>query len=301
MASCSRFGYLADRACNSPVLQLISCFRQITCCRIFYFCRQLHPGEAQVGLDLMAIESGKPSRFLYDMSRILAGCLLLVASATAAQQNFINVPSGEVTKAGKFFFQQQLNFNEIIQSNTTLDYGLGKGFEIGLNVLGLNYVEKSNSLFLNDRNDRDPYDPLLTVNGLKQFEVTENFLLAIGTQFGMNVDFDNRYRPANLTYLNFRLQNVLGGHSVFVAGPYFNSRHYGGAGNRVGGWLAAEVPLAEKWHVMGESVVGDNAISYSSFGVIFFPRPRIPLTLGVQIPNTTDNAYALVFELTITP
>lgn len=236
------------------------------------------------------------------MSRLfLVWWLVLAASAVVAQQNFINVPSGEVTKAGKFFFQQQLNFNEIIQSNTTLDYGLGKGFEIGLNVLGLNYVEKSNSLFLNDRNDRDPYDPLLTVNALKQFEVTEVFSLALGTQVGVNVDFDNRYRPANLSYLNARFQNLLWEHSVFVAGTYYNSSHYGGAGNRVGGWLAAEIPLAEKWHVMGESVIGNNAISYTSLGFIFFPRPRIPLTLGVQIPNTANNAYALVFEFTITP
>lgn len=227
--------------------------------------------------------------------------LLLAASAGVAQQNFINVPSGEATKAGKLFFQQQLNFNEIIQSNTTIDYGLGNGFEIGLNVLGLNYVEKTNSLFLNDRNDRDPYDPLLTVNALKQFELSEIVSLALGTQIGVNVDFDNRYRPANLTYLNARFQDVIWEDCLFVAGTYYNSRHYGGAGNRVGGWVAAEVPLAEKWHVMGESVIGDNAISYSSVGVIFYPRPRIPLTLGVQIPNTAHNAYALVFEFTITP
>lgn len=226
---------------------------------------------------------------------------MLAAGTGIAQQNFINVPSGEATKGGKLFFQQQLNFNEIIQSNTTIDYGLGKGFEIGVNVLGLNYVEKSNSLFLNDRDDRDPYNPLLTVNALRQFEITDMFSFSIGTQMGVNVDFDNRYRPANLSYVNATFQNLLGDQSVLVAGAYYNSRHYGGVGNRVGGWVAAEVPLAEKWHVMGESVLGNNAICYTSFGVIFFPRPRVPLTLGVQIPNTPNNAYALVFEFTITP
>lgn len=241
------------------------------------------------------------SRFLYSMNKSFAGWLLLVASAAVAQQNFINVPSGEVTKAGKFFFQQQLNFNEIIQSNTTIDYGLGKDFEIGLNVLGVDYAEKSNSLFLNDRNDRDPYDPLLTVNGLKQFELSETFSLSIGTQIGVNVDFDRRYRPANLTYLNARLQDWLWENFLLVAGAYYNSKHYGGAGNRMGGWAAAELPVTEKWRVMGESVFGNNAISYTSFGIIFLPRPHIPLTLGLQIPNTPSNAYALVFELTITP
>lgn len=226
---------------------------------------------------------------------------VLTASTTWAQQNFINVPSGEITKTKKLFFQQQFNFNEIIQSNTTVDYGLGKGFELGLNVLGLDYAEKTHSLFLNDTNDRDPYDPLVTLNTLKQFELNENISLSIGTQIGVNVDFDNKVRPANLTYLNIRFTDVIQDNWVLVAGPYYNSKHYGGEGNRVGCWLATEVPLGTKWHVMGESVIGNNAISYSSFGVIFFPKPRIPLTLGIQIPNTTHNAYALVFELTITP
>lgn len=218
-----------------------------------------------------------------------------------AQQNFINVPSGEVTQPKKFFFQEQLNFNEIIQSNTTVDYGLGKGFEIGVNILGLDYVQKSNSFFLNDTNDRDPYDPLLTVNGLKQIELSEKISFSIGTQIGVNVDFDNKVRPANLSYVNIRFNHVIWENCLLVAGPYYNSKHYGGAGNRVGGWLAAEIPFTPKWRIMGESVIGDNAISYSSVGIIFLPRPHIPLTLGVQIPNTTNNAYALVFELTITP
>lgn len=217
------------------------------------------------------------------------------------QQNFINVPSGEVTKAKKFFFQQQFNFNEIIQSNTTIDYGLGNGFEIGINILGLDYVQKSNSFFLNDTNDRDPYDPLLTVNALKQLEVNEKISFSFGTQIGVNIDFDNRVNPANLTYLNVRFSDIFWKNCVLVAGPYYNSQHYGGAGNRIGGWLAVEVPLTNKWHILGESIVGDNAISYSSFGVVFFPRPRVPLTLGVQVPNTVNNAYACVVELTFTP
>lgn len=231
----------------------------------------------------------------------LSWLLLFATNFLMAQQNFINVPSGEVTQARKFFVQEQLNFNEIIQSNTTVDYGLGHGFEIGINILGVDYVQRSNSFFLNDTNDRDPYDPLLTVNGLKQFELSKRISLSLGTQVGVNVDFDNNVRPANLSYVNIRFNDVLWEHCVFVAGPYYNSKHYGGAGNRVGGWLAAEVPLSSKWHIMGESVMGNNAISYSSFGLIFFPRPRIPLTLGVQVPNTSNNAYALVFELTITP
>lgn len=227
--------------------------------------------------------------------------LLLLSSMAVAQQNFINVPSGEATKAKGFFFQQQFNFNEIIQSNTTIDYGLGKGFEIGINILGLDYAQKSNSIFLNDTNDRDPYDPLVTVNGLKQVELNETISLGFGTQIGVNVDFDNRVKAANLIYLNVSFQNLIWDKCVLVVGPYYNSNHYGGAGNRVGGWIAAEIPVRTKWHMLCESIVGSNAISYSSFGIVFYPKPKIPLTVGVQIPNTSTNAYAVVAEFTLIP
>ena len=96
-------------------------------------------------------------------------CVLIIVPFVAkGQQNFINVPSSEVTKKGQVFFQQQFNFNELVQANSTFDYGLGKGFEAGFNVLGLNYNERRQSFFNNDTNDSDPYNPLIAFNMLKQ-------------------------------------------------------------------------------------------------------------------------------------
>jgi hypothetical protein len=218
-----------------------------------------------------------------------------------AQQNFINVPSSEATKKGKLFFQQQLNFNELLQSNTTLDLGLGKGFEAGINVLGLNYKEKTSSFFLNDTNDRDPYNPLVTVNALKQFELNEKVSFTAGGQAGINFDFDRKEEVAGLLYSNFRLQDVLVQNSCFIAGLYYNTQHYGGEGNRLGVWAGTEIPIVPNFHLMAESVIGNSAICYTSVGVVYYPLKRMPLTLGLQIPNTKRNAYALVFELTFVP
>jgi hypothetical protein len=227
--------------------------------------------------------------------------LIFTVHLNYAQQNFINVVSGEATEKHKIFFQQQLNINEIIQANTTIDYGLGKGWEIGLNLLGLDYAEKSHSLFLNDTNDRDPYDPLITINGMKQWELTSKTSLAIGSQAGVNFDFDKKERFASLAYANVRLEDLLLENSLLVAGPYYNSQHYGGRGNRVGAWVATEIPFNTHLHLLAESILGNNAISYTSLGIVYYPVRRVPLTLGIQIPNTKTNAYALVFELTITP
>ncbi len=65
--------------------------------------------------------------------RWLAAVLLLggFAADSSAQQNLFNVPSAEITPKNALFFQQQTNFNRTIQSNTTISYGFGNGFEGG--------------------------------------------------------------------------------------------------------------------------------------------------------------------------
>lgn len=226
---------------------------------------------------------------------------IFIYLSSKAQQNFINVPSAEVTLKHKLFFQQQLNFNELIQSNSTLDFGLGKGFEVGANVLGLNFNNKQKSFLNNDSTDTDPYNPLVLLNGLKQFELSEHASIAIGSQFGVNFTDNKKKSKAGLTYINFRLTDLLFKNSTFVIGSYFNSIHYGGHGNRLGAWVGTEIPVTNNFHFMAESVIGDNALCYTSVGVIYYPYKWMPLTLGVQIPNTKNNAYSIVFEFTIIP
>jgi hypothetical protein len=218
-----------------------------------------------------------------------------------SQQNFINVPSSELTKKHKLFFQQQINFNELIQSNTTLDFGLGKGFEIGVNVLGVNFSENRVSIIKNDTNDRDPFNPLITLNGLKRIDIDEKVSISFGTQFGFNYSLNKNRRKALLGYGNLSFKDVLFKDCNLVLGTYYNSMHYGGNGNRLGVWGAAEIPIVHKLHFLAETILGNNAISYTSLGFVYYPIKRMPLTFGVQIPNTKRNAYSLVFELTIVP
>lgn len=235
------------------------------------------------------------------MKKIVLLFALLNSTLFHGQQNFINVPSAEVTTKRKLFFQQQINCNELIQSNSTLDYSLGKGFETGINLLGLNFSDKNKSFLNTDTNDRDPYNPLVLLNGLKQMELSKRISLAAGTQFGINFTDHKKRTNASLTYVNFRLTDWLMKNSCFVLGSYCNSRHYGGTGNRVGIWAGSEIALKPNIHVMAESIIGSNALCYTSLGIIYYPIKKMPLTLGIQIPNTKHNAYSIVFELTIIP
>lgn len=233
--------------------------------------------------------------------RSLVLFIFFIGLKVFAQQNFINVPSSEVTKSKKLFFQQQINFNELIQSNTTIDYGLGRGFEVGMNVLGLNFSKKRKSFLKNDTNDVDPYNPLVLINGLKQIKFTEKCSMAIGSQLGLNFRKNRNTYEAALIYTNILVEDIFLKGSKYVGGIYFNSRHYGGRGDRIGGWIATELPVYDKLHVMAESIYGNNALSYTSLGLIYYPKPYLPLTFGFQVPNVKRNSYAIVFELTYVP
>lgn len=228
--------------------------------------------------------------------------LFCFTNSASGQQNFINVPSSEVTKSKGLFFQQQLNFNQLIQSNTTLDYGLGKGFEIGVNLLGLNFSENSRAFIKNDTGNVDPYNPLLMLNGLREFQLNERYSISTGAQFGINFTNGNSEKPAHLVYTNFLIKDLFMEKCNLVFGSYYNSIHYGGkAGNRLGLWLGSEIPLSPRLHIVGESVIGDNALAFTSLGMIYFLTKKFPVTLGMQIPNVKANGYAFVLELTYVP
>jgi hypothetical protein len=235
------------------------------------------------------------------MKQLLLFLLLITSISVKAQQNFINVPSSEVTTKGKLFFQQQVNFNEFIISNTTLDLGLGKGYEIGFNILGLSYDRKTSHFFENDTSDVEPFNPLVMINGIKQFNINHRLSMAIGAQVGVNFDSDKNKESAGLLYGNVRYHDLFIKESVFVAGTYYNSVHFGGEGNRVGTWVVGEIPISHKLHFMAESIIGNNSLSYTSLGFVYYPIKRMPLTFGIQMPNTQKNSYSLVFELTIIP
>jgi len=217
-----------------------------------------------------------------------------------AQQNFINVPSGEITLKKKIFFQQQININDITQSNSTIDYGLGKSYEIGLNVLGVNFNNK-NAILENDSVNSEPYYPLVLINGLKQFEINKKSSVSIGAQLGCNFTNYIENNNASMAYINYRTKDLLFKNAAFVLGTFYNSLHYGGSGSRIGFWAASEIPLNNYLHAMAETIIGPSAISYSSIGLIYYPIKRMPLTFGIQVPNQINSNASFVFELTILP
>jgi len=76
----------------------------------------------------------------------LLAALLAAPAVGLAQQTFFNVPESDLTPRHKVLVQQQVDLHaEEIRGTTTFSYGLGRGWEAGLNLYNVNYLPPSGS------------------------------------------------------------------------------------------------------------------------------------------------------------
>jgi hypothetical protein len=208
----------------------------------------------------------------------------------ATQQNLFNVPSSEITKENKFFFQQQFNIGALAgNSNTTVDYGLGNNLEVGVNLFNLDIYPTNSSI----------HNPHFLLNFQKAFEITENFKISVGTQTGFTPPI---YHP-NITIPSFSyLSNAvdLDKWGKYYLGAYYANHAYAGFGDSFGAMAGAEIPLIEgKVHLMGDLMTGKNDIGVAVVGVVFYLPSAWQLSFGTQLPAPgSNNDYGMVFEIT---
>jgi hypothetical protein len=238
---------------------------------------------------------------LYRLLWLAVLCIACFAPTAQAQQSLFNVPSSEITTAGKFFVQEQINFNSIIQSNTTVDYGLKHNWEIGLNLLGIDYSELDHRFFENDLLDGDPLAPLLLLNVQKGFTVNHHWKIGLGTQQGFNLTRQQHSRYAQFSYANV----VYTTHHERVhvnGGIYQGNTRYLGDGNSRGLMAGVDAALIDhKIHFMADWILGNHDLGVAVIGLVMYPHRRFPISLGLQIPNDRKSPKALVLELTWTP
>ena len=139
-----------------------------------------------------------------------------------------NVPSAEITPKNALFYHQQTNFTRTIQSNATISYGFGGGFDGGLNILSVGLLPEKGV-----QDDSNP--PLFLFNAQKGFELGEDFKLGSGTQLGQTAP----NRRADVRLANFKYLTgvyILPEEVVKVyGGAYFaNPAYRGGTGAHSG-------------------------------------------------------------------
>jgi hypothetical protein len=218
---------------------------------------------------------------------------------TIAQQNFFNVPTSDITDSAKLFFQQQLNINSQTSANTTLTRGLGRGFEIGFNVFGMNYDNKQRTFLKNDSDFTNPLGPAFLINAQKGFRLNKHFKMGIGTQSGLNLTQNNKlfkpitYNYATLVYLPVHELKIVGG-------VYYGNRYFLGEGNKFGVMAGFELAIIEHhFHLQADWLYGNNALGIWVPGMVVYFTKNLSVSLGWQFPNPyTSNQQAFVFEFT---
>lgn len=224
---------------------------------------------------------------------------LLISFMGFSQQNFFNVPSSDMTKAKHVFFQQQLNFISAgFQSSTTFCYGLGKNYEIGINVIGVT-VDYAASL-------QDNAGTFMVVNGQKKWDVSPAFSAALGGQIGLSsLAEGGTYAYSNGVY---KLENT-----KFAGGLYYTSDAYFGPESRgigtsgVLGKFGFQAGIErnlwkEKLLFQADFISGKHSLGEVVIGGAYFISKNVVLSVGYQKPTMGSKSQdAVVFEITYIP
>lgn len=221
----------------------------------------------------------------------LAGFLCLGPSfGTQAQQSLFNVPSSDITEKDHWFFQEQLNLSSSGISNTTVDYGLGNKWEVGLNLFDVDlYHPKSESAV----------EMLALVNLQKRFDINDWWGLGIGAQLGAVVPRgDHVTRFANLDYVNSPVR--LGRWGTGYVGGYVANAGFTASRTDGGFMVGADLPLVEnRLHFMADYMHGTTAVGVGVVGLVLDLPKKWQFSAGAQLPAPhSGNDYGLVLEFT---
>lgn len=234
------------------------------------------------------------------MRKVFIGLLLWVSSLSLyAQQTIFNVPSSDITPQRKILAQQQIDVNrEQFRSMTTVNYGLGQHWEIGLNLYNVMYQD--HHWIHNDTTTQIPYAPLLLLNAQKVIEINNHLQAGIGLQTGANL---NGSRPAS--WVGFFYANVEGhfheDHYQVVAGTYTGNARLLGEGPNVGFHMGFDAGIFyQKFHLLGDWASNAHDYGQLVIGAEVYLTEHLPLAVGWRRSNK-DGSQGLVVQLTYTP
>lgn len=227
--------------------------------------------------------------------------LIGLEGSVEAQLTVFNVSSSEITDYRKISAQQQFEIQEQVESSTTVTYGLGKGWEIGANLMNIDYGLKSRHFESNDTTTSIPYAPLLLINGQKVFELNSLFSIGIGTVAGGSVRHLKSSRLVYYTYGNLNASFGRDKRYQIAAGPYYGDHGYLGNGPNVGFQAGMDAGVwYEKVHLLADWISGSHNKGRFTVGLEVFLGKRVPLSLGWQRSNA-DGSQAAVIQLTLLP
>jgi hypothetical protein len=230
----------------------------------------------------------------------LAVLLLFLAQGAFAQRSLFNVPMLEPEEADKLLFQQQFTVTDQVEAGTTITYGLGRQWEIGLNLSHLNLNYQPHAHIVELQSPEAQRNPHLTVNVNKAVKLTDRWLLSAGTRSGLAYRGAwEKTQFAHFSYLGTEF-SIPDTEFKLLGGGYYTNPAYVGDGNRVGYMVGLQVPvLTDKLVFEGEYISGTNQYSNWALGLGLNIHKDWQLAVGGQLPAPgSGNPYGVLIQLT---
>lgn len=232
---------------------------------------------------------------------LLIFCLLVYSAPTQGQQNLFNIPSGDITPGGKWFYQHQFNiYSQKIESKGHFVYGLGKGWDAGLNLVGKGayFTPEWRGLYNSDAQKGAVY-PVLMATVQKQWTLSDRVAINAGTQMGFNISKNVANKELNYFHYGLLCASPVAGLKV-TGGGYLSNRPFIGMGNVTGVMLGFEAQVNDHFYVMGDWLSGRNDAAVAVLGGMYQATDRLQLCMGWAVPNPrTPKPAALVLEINL--
>lgn len=244
--------------------------------------------------------AGARTRAIVLVLTVLAGALTSAAGASA-QQTLFNVPTAQTAAVGHIFLQNQLTFGRSGDTDVTMDVGLTKNLEVGLNVTTI-------PLYQPPRGDEaDGRAPNVVANAQWTVALAKVAHLQLGTWQGIATGRgpDDRADYAGRGHTVLRLGEDDARYGNYLVGVYAGSKTVLGPGSRVGGMLGVELPLIGKLlKLAGDWVVGTNAESVAAVGLesAFDAGQHWEVAVAAQLPSPqSGNDYGFILQISHIP
>ncbi len=222
--------------------------------------------------------------------------ILSLSSPAWSQQNFFNIPSGQLTRPGKYFYQHQLNLYApgALSSKQHLVYGIAHGLEGGVNFL--NFTPRQNTT--TDLND--PAANTLALTFQKRFRLDRRVSFNVGTQAGttqIGTGQGNQFTSKSYGLLSWHHRET---HLRVTGGAWISDRRFNGNGDTEGILLGAEWKYSDRFYLMGDWISGGTKNSVAVLGGMADVTSNLQLCYGVLFPNKNSReGEGLVLELNL--